>query len=450
MRKKRHLTKESEFIKGSDFGNESDTMNEGYPMKESEIVNKSDTGNGSDTMKEGYPMKESEIVNKSDFGNGSDTMKEGYPMKESEIVNKSDTGNESDIMKESESINESRPGKEKYSIKKYRRENLRAIQDIVQRKTGAAVAADRGLAGNKIRRMAVLAGSLLCLVISSAFAYAKFSGLNGDEAGFAAVYLGDGRFDIAIINVSDRELELQEKIKVMQWSTGEEVEGDSRKIRMQGMTIAPHSQGVISIDISEGYDVEAMMEEELQDGDGYYFVLTNNNFAFGQDWMVFFDFEVRRTEDVMAGMGDSMEQRAEREREKEEEKQYRTGELMDPAWIWPTVSREVSGSFGVRENGIYSDHVNICGTAGDEIYAVADGVVKETAFEASAGNFIIVDLGEGVTVKYGHLKEIKVSEGEEIKQGQVIAEMGRTGTATGPNLLLGVSVDGEEVNPFAE
>ena len=402
MRKKRHLTKESDFIKGSDKdGNESDTMNEGNPMKESEIVNKIDSGNESDTMKE------------------------------------------------SESINESRPEKEKYSIKKYRRENLRAIQDIVQRKTGAAVAADRGLAGNKIRRMAVLAGSLLCLVISSAFAYAKFSGLNGDEAGFAAVYLGDGRFDIAIINVSDRELELQEKIRVMQWSTGEDVEGDSRKIRMQGTTIAPHSQGVISIDISEGYDVE-VMEEELRDGDWYYFVLTNNNFAFGQDWMVFFDFEVSRTEDVMVSMGDSMEQRAEREREKAEEKQYRTGVLMDPAWIWPTVSREVSGSFGVHENGIYSDHVNICGTDGDEIYAVADGVVTETAFETSAGNFIIVDLGEGVTVKYGHLKEIKVSEGEEIKQGQVIAEMGRTGMATGPNLLLGVRVDGEEVNPFAE
>ncbi len=339
--------------------------------------------------------------------------------------------------------------KEGHSIQKG---NLRAIQDIVQRKTGAAVTAQRGPAGSKIRRMAILAASLLCFVISCAFAYAKFSGLNRDEAGFAAVYRGDGKFDIVIINASDRELELQEKVKVMRWSTGEEVEGDSGKIRMQGTAIAPHSQGVVSIDISEGYDVEAMMEEKLQERDVYYFVLTNNNFAFGQDWMCFFDFEIRQTEDIMDRMRDSMEQRAERERERQEaeEKQYGTGELMNPAWIWPTVSRDVSSSFGIQENGIYSGHVNICGTAGDEIYAVADGTVTEAAYESGAGNFIVVDLGEGVTVKYGHLKEIRVSEGEEVKQGQVIATMGTTGMATGPNLLFAVSVDGEEVNPFAE
>lgn len=221
---------------------------------------------------------------------------------------------------------------------------------------------------------------------------------------------------------------------------------------MQGTAIAPHSQGVVSIDISEGYDVEAMMEEKLQERDVYYFVLTNNNFAFGQDWMCSFDFEIRQTEDIMDRMRDSMEQREERERERQEaeEKQYGTGELMNPAWIWPTVSRDVSSSFGIQENGIYSGHVNICGMAGDEIYAVADGTVTEAAYESGAGNFIVVDLGEGVTVKYGHLKEIRVSEGEEVKQGQVIATMGTTGMATGPNLLFAVSVDGEEVNPFAE
>lgn len=70
---------------------------------------------------------------------------------------------------------------------------------------------------------------------------------------------------------------------------------------------------------------------------------------------------------------------------------------------WPTVSREVSGFYGIRENGTYSDHVNIAGTADDEIYAVADGVVLETAFENSFGYFIVVDLGDGNAVRYGHL-----------------------------------------------
>ena len=290
--------------------------------------------------------------------------------------------------------------KEKHSMKKYNRKNLKAIQTIVQEKTGAAIVPERKPAGYKVRQMALLAGSLLCFVILCAFAYAKFSDLNGDVAGFAPAYQGDGRFEIVIVNESGRELKLQDNVKVMQWSTGEEVEGDNGKIRMSGLTIAPHSQGVVSIDISEGYDVKAM-EENLPEGDWYYFVLTNNNFAFVQDWM-------------------------------------------------PPVRRDVSGLYGWQENGIYSDHVNIVGTAGDEIYAVADGVVTEASFESSTGNFIIVDLGEGITVKYGHLKEIKVSEGEEIKQGQVIATLGQTGMATGPNLLFEVSINGENVNPFVE
>ena len=336
---------------------------------------------------------------------------------------------------------------EKHFMKKYSRKNLRAIQAIVQEKTGAAIVPDRKLDGHKIRQMALLAGSLLCFVTLCAFAYAKFSDLNGDVVGFAPAYQGDGRFEIVITNESDRELKLQDKIKVMQWSTGEEVEGDSGKIRMSGLTIAPHSQEIVSIDISEGYDVEAM-KENLQEKDWYYFVLTNNNFAFGQDWMCSFDFEIKQTEDVMVRSTDFMEQRA--EGQKEEEKQYDSGELIFSDWNWPTVSRNVSELFGKQANGTHSDHVNIAGTAGDEIYAVADGVVLETAFESTAGNFIIVDLGDGVTVKYGHLKEIKVSEGEEIKQGQVIATLGQTGMATGPNLMFAVSINGEEVNPFVE
>ncbi len=190
------------------------------------------------------------------------------------------------------------------------------------------------------------------------------------------------------------------------------------------------------------------MEENLPEGDWYYFVLTNNNFAFGQDWMCSFDFEIEQTADVMDRSADFMEEMAGGQRT--EEKQYSTGELAFPDWCWPTVSREVSGFYGIRGNGTYSDHVNIAGADGDEIYAVADGVVLEAAFESSFGNFIVVDLGDGVTVRYGYLKEIKVSEGEEIKQGQVIAALGQTGMATGPNLLFAVSVNGEEANPFVE
>lgn len=59
-----------------------------------------------------------------------------------------------------------------------------------------------------------------------------------------------------------------------------------------------------------------------------------------------------------------------------------------------------------------------------------------------------MDLGDGITVKYGHLEDIKVSEGDEIQQGQVIATLGQTGMATGSNLLFAVIINGKEVNPL--
>lgn len=330
-------------------------------------------------------------------------------------------------------------------MRKYSRKSLKNIQTIVQEKTGVEITANRKLAGYKTRQMALVSGCLLCLVMLCAFAYGKFSSLNGDDVGFASAYQGDGRFEIVVINYSDKELKLQDNVKVMQWSTSEEVEGDSEKITMSGLKIAPHSQGIVIIDISEGYDVGAM-EENLQEGDWYYFILTNNNFAFGQDWMCSFDFEREPVEDAEQRLTVIAEQRA--AGQDVAEKEYITGTLFFSDWIWPTVSHNVSASYGEQGNGTYSDHILIAGTIGDEIYAVADGMVTETGFEGPYGKFIIVDLGDGVSVKYGHLQEIKVSEGDEITKGQMIATLGRTGTATGPVLSFSVTIDGEEVNPL--
>lgn len=334
-------------------------------------------------------------------------------------------------------------------MEKYNKKHLRAIQDIVRVETGADVITYCKPSGYKVRRVASIAASLLCLVVLCAFAHARFSSLNGDDLGLAAVYRGDGRFEIVVVNNSERELRLQDRIKVMQWSTGEEVEGEKEKIQVEVASIAPHSRGVVTVDLSAGYDIGAM-ENALPEGDIYYFVLTNNSFAFGQDWMCFFDFETEQTEEAERRLLTRMEERENEDggRETSGKPLRCTGSLLYPDWVWPTVSREISGGYGERENGAYSDHINITGACGDEIYAVADGVVTETAFESAGGNVIVADFG-GITVKYGHLSEIRVSVGEEIKQGQVIATLGRSGMATGYNLLFAVTVDGENVDPLA-
>lgn len=76
--------------------------------------------------------------------------------------------------------------------------------------------------------------------------------------------------------------------------------------------------------------------------------------------------------------------------------------------------------------------------------------MSETAFDAAEGNIIIVDLGDGVIIKYGHLKEGNVSPGDEIRQGQAVAAPGSSGMAAGPDLWFAVTVDGEAVDPLTD
>ncbi len=331
-------------------------------------------------------------------------------------------------------------------MKKFKEQNFRNIQMIVQDKTGVDIISKQKPIRYKTNQMTALLALLICFVVLSAFVCIKFSDLYGDDAGFASAYQGDGKFEIVIINYSNRDLTLQNKVKVMQWTTGSEVEGNHRNIKMEGLTIAPHSKGIVSIDISEGYDVEAM-ERNLPDGDWYYFVLTNDNFAFWNKWMCSFNFEIediKAAESRLTGVREQCQ-----EEPNEADQQYDVSSLAFPDWVWPTISQSVSKSYGEQGDGTYSDHINISGTLGDEIYAVADGVVIETGFERTYGNFIVMDLGNGITVKYGQLEESKVSAEDEIEQGQVIATLGKTGIATGPNLLFEVTVNGKKVNPLA-
>lgn len=335
-------------------------------------------------------------------------------------------------------------------MERYNKENLRNIQRLVQNGTGADI-------GGRIyirRRMktVLIAVCLICTAVLSAFAYAEFTMLDAEKLGLASAYQGDGKFEIVITNFSDKRLELQDKIKVMQWSTGEEVQGDSGKIEMSGLTVKPDSQGIVSIDISNGYDVEAM-EKALPDGDWYYFVLTNNNFVFGQDWMCSFDFTEQDTEAVMQNSYTAMTETMQRRIELAEEQNSADAEenLICSDWIWPTVSKTVSAYYGEQANGTFSDHINIAGDAGDEVYAVTGGTVTETGFDAHYGNYIVLrtDSGE-ISVKYGHLKDINVSAGDQVKQNRVIGTLGQSGAAAGPNLSFTVMKDGETVNPLAE
>ena len=118
----------------------------------------------------------------------------------------------------------------------------------------------------------------------------------------------------------------------------------------------------------------------------------------------------------------------------------------------PVKSGWLSSYFGKRTDpftGKPANHLGIdfAGKMGDEIFAVADGVVTWSGDRFGFGIMVEINHGNGFATRYAHNSENLVDVGDEIKKGQVIALMGRTGRATGPNLHFEVLQGGRRVNP---
>ena len=85
---------------------------------------------------------------------------------------------------------------------------------------------------------------------------------------------------------------------------------------------------------------------------------------------------------------------------------------------------------------------------GTPVYASAAGVVIKTAsLNYSYGTYVVIQHTNGMQTWYAHGSALKVSQGQTVSQGQVIAKMGSTGNSTGNHLHLEVRVNGSSVNP---
>ncbi len=96
---------------------------------------------------------------------------------------------------------------------------------------------------------------------------------------------------------------------------------------------------------------------------------------------------------------------------------------------------------------IFHTGVDFGAAAGVPVYAAADGVVVYSGALQLRGNAVIIDHGRGVMTAYFHLLESLVIVGDEITQGQLIAQVGSTGLSSGPHLhwdlrIMDVAVNG--------
>ena len=120
--------------------------------------------------------------------------------------------------------------------------------------------------------------------------------------------------------------------------------------------------------------------------------------------------------------------------------------------IWPTFGR-ITSEFGSRSHPVFAHRqlhagIDIANDRGTPVYATAEGIVSFAGRSGQSGNLIRVDHVSGYQTRYAHLDRILVRPGESVYKGQIIAQIGNTGVATGFHLHYEVLEVGKGVaNP---
>jgi murein DD-endopeptidase MepM/ murein hydrolase activator NlpD len=128
------------------------------------------------------------------------------------------------------------------------------------------------------------------------------------------------------------------------------------------------------------------------------------------------------------------------------------GQLWSGSFILPTHGRP-STPFGVKRirNGRpvgYHRGLDLAAPTGTPIHAAAAGRVVLARALKMHGKTVVIDHGLGVTSLYLHQSALRCHEGQSVRRGDPIGEVGMTGVATGPHLHWAVYVHGTAVSPL--
>ena len=114
------------------------------------------------------------------------------------------------------------------------------------------------------------------------------------------------------------------------------------------------------------------------------------------------------------------------------------------------VKGTVTSRYGTREatEVVSANHqgIDIGAAQGTAIYASMEGTVTVASEEGEYGKHIDITNGDVLT-RYAHCSKLLVEEGQKVKQGDKIAEVGSTGNSTGPHLHFEIRRDNRVINP---
>ena len=125
--------------------------------------------------------------------------------------------------------------------------------------------------------------------------------------------------------------------------------------------------------------------------------------------------------------------------------------LFRAPFAWP-LEAEVTGRFGdkrlfngKKQSQHYGD--DLSGAEGAPVAAANDGKVVLVRDCYASGRSVVLSHGAGLFTVYFHLSRVAVKAGAEVRRGQRIGLVGRTGRATGPHLHWGTKVGNLYVDP---
>jgi murein DD-endopeptidase MepM/ murein hydrolase activator NlpD len=131
-------------------------------------------------------------------------------------------------------------------------------------------------------------------------------------------------------------------------------------------------------------------------------------------------------------------------------------DMVWPLRYWTIPGGRISGQFGRQrfyqgQPGSPHGGLDIAAATGTPFVAPADGVVVLAAKAAPftlEGHLLLIDHGNGLNSAFLHCSELLVSEGQAVKQGQIIGKVGATGRAEGAHLHWGLRWRDARVDPL--
>jgi murein DD-endopeptidase MepM/ murein hydrolase activator NlpD len=115
---------------------------------------------------------------------------------------------------------------------------------------------------------------------------------------------------------------------------------------------------------------------------------------------------------------------------------------------WPVDSARMTRGFLPHKRHPHLG-IDLAAPKGTPIMAAQSGTVIYTGREFRGyGKMVLIESGEGWATLYAHFDKILVSEGQRVRQGEVIGAMGRTGHATGVHLHFEIRKNRGPVDPL--